>query len=181
MQSSNKARRGTSIAAAALSFALVAPLAQPIAAPNLSSIAQAAPGQITDSAGRYVPADAGRVYDNGEADGLRYAGLIPEYVDGQSTGTAFVFKVPHWSNSKSYMSGGASESDPDSSAQFIRFRDEELYSQIARIELVGTNSDAQGTFKKRDPKGSEWTLSLNESSSFPGPWVRTTRPTFRFT
>lgn len=168
VQNPQRSRRGTSIAAAALSFALVAPFAQPIAAPNLSNVAQAAPGQITDSAGRYVPADSGRVYDNGADDGLRYAGLIPEYVDGQSTGTAFVFKVPHWSQSRGYMSGGVSESDPDSNAQFIRFRDKELYSQIARIELVGTNSDAQGTFKKRDPKGSEWTLPLNESKSFPG-------------
>ena len=42
MKSYNTRRRGTSIAAAALSFALVAPFAQPIAAPNLAAHAAAA-------------------------------------------------------------------------------------------------------------------------------------------
>ncbi|PAT08236.1 putative Ig domain-containing protein [Corynebacterium hadale] len=161
-------RRGTSIAAAALSLALVAPFAQPIAAPNAANVAQAAPGQITDSAGNYLPADTGRIYDEGEADNVRYVGLIPEYTDGQATGTAFVYKVPHWINSAAFK-GEATASDPDASAQYIRFRDEELYSQIARIELVGTKGDPQGTFKKRDPKGSEWALSFADSNpNFPG-------------
>ena len=69
-------RRGTSIAAAALSLALVAPFAQPIAAPNTVQVAQAA--DIIDADGNYIPADAGRINDNGEEDGLLYAGLVPE-------------------------------------------------------------------------------------------------------
>ena len=163
-------RRGTSIAAAALSLALVAPFAQPIAAPNVANVAQAAPGQITDSAGNYLPADNGRVYDDGVKDNVRYVGLVPEYTDAQAKGTAFVFKVPHWIESAGFKDNSdIPASDPDANAQYIRFRDEELYSKITRIELVGTKGDPQGTFTKRDPKGSEWTLSFPDSTpNFPG-------------
>ena len=61
-------RRGTSIAAAALSLALVAPFAQPVAAPTTVQMAQAA--EITDADGNYIPAASGRINDNGEKDGL---------------------------------------------------------------------------------------------------------------
>ncbi|PAT14383.1 hypothetical protein CKJ84_08655 [Corynebacterium sp. NML 120412] len=163
-------RRGTSIAAAALSVALVAPFAQPIAAPNAANVAQAAPGQITDSAGNYLPADNGRVYDDGAKDNVRYVGLVPEYADAQAKGTAFVFKVPHWIQSAAFKDNSdIPASDPDANAQYIRFRDEELYSKITRVELVGTEGDPQGTFTKRDPKGSEWTLSFPDANpNFPG-------------
>ena len=163
-------RRGTTIAAAALSVALVAPFVHPVVAPQNTAVASAAPGQITDSAGNYLPVDNGRVYDDGVKDGVRFVGLVPEYVDAQAEGAAFVFKVPHWTQSNGYKEDSdIPASDPDANAQYIRFRDKELYSQIARIELVGTQSDPQGTFTKRDPNGSEWTLSFPDSTpNFPG-------------
>ncbi|MGV0374976.1 hypothetical protein ACUY2P_05235, partial [Corynebacterium hadale] len=158
-------RRGTSIAAAALSLALVAPFAQPIAAPNSVQVAQAA--EITDADGNYIPADTGRIYDNGDEDGVRYVGLIPEFTDAQQNNPQYVFKVPHLR--KAGWNGGTTPAgDTDANNQFIRFHDEALYSQIARIELVGTEGDAQGSFTKRDPNGSEWSLNFDDTPNFPG-------------
>lgn len=59
-------RRGTTIAAAALSVALVAPFVHPVVAPQTAAVASAA--EITDADGNYIPADTGRIYDNGEDD-----------------------------------------------------------------------------------------------------------------
>ncbi|PAT05631.1 hypothetical protein CKJ81_09065, partial [Corynebacterium hadale] len=158
-------RRGTSIAAAALSLALVTPFAQPIAAPNTVQVAQAA--DIIDADGNYIPADAGRINDNGQSEGLRYAGLIPEFVDAQQNNPQYVFQVPH-RHTVDWNGGKAPEGDLDTSSQFIRFRDENLYSQIDRIELVGYNGDPQGSFTKRDPNGSEWGLKFADTPNFPG-------------
>ena len=67
MQGKNIARRrGTSVAAAALSFALVAPFAQPVAAPNSVPAAYAG-----------TPAEAGQLNDAG--NGVKYPG---ENADG---------------------------------------------------------------------------------------------------
>ncbi|WP_083317094.1 hypothetical protein, partial [Corynebacterium sp. HMSC071B10] len=158
-------RRGTSIAAAALSLALVAPFAQPIAAPNTVQVAHAA--EITDADGNYIPADAGRIYDNGENDGLLYVGLVPEFVDAQQNDPQYVFKIPHLRKIV-WNAGKTPDGDADANGQFIRFRDEALYSQIARIELVGVNGDQQGSFAKRDPNGSEWGLKFEDAKNFPG-------------
>jgi len=86
-------RRGTTVAAAALSVALVAPFVHPVVAPQNAAVAAAA--DITDANGNYVPADSGRINDNGEEDGLLYAGLVPEFVDAQQNNPQYVFKVPH--------------------------------------------------------------------------------------
>ena len=88
-------RRGTTVAAAALSVALVAPFVHPVVAPQNAFTASAAPGQITDSAGNYLSADNGRIYDEGANDGVRYVGLVPEYQDGQNEGAAFVLSLIH--------------------------------------------------------------------------------------
>ncbi|RMD19044.1 hypothetical protein, partial [Corynebacterium gottingense] len=158
-------RRGTSIAAAALSLALVAPFAQPVAAPTTVQMAQAA--EITDADGNYIPAASGRINDNGEEDGLLYAGLVPEFTDAQQNNPQYVFKVPHLRKAI-WNTGKTPKGDTDANGQYIRFRDEALYSQIARIELVGTEGDAQGSFTKRDPKGSEWGLKFENTRNFPG-------------
>ena len=158
-------RRGTTIAAAALSVALVAPFVHPVVAPQNAAVAAAA--DITDANGNYVPADAGRVNDNGTDDGLLYAGLVPEFTDAQQNNPQYVFKIPHLR--KAIWNGGTTPAgDTDANGQYIRFRDKALYSQISRIELVGTNGDAQGSFTKRDPNGSEWGLKFTASTNFPG-------------
>ena len=162
-------RRGTTVAAAALSVALVAPFVHPVVAPQHAAVAAAA--DVTDANGNYVPAAAGRVNDNGEKDGLLYAGLVPEFVDAQQNNPQYVFKVPHLRDAV-WNAGKAPEGDTDANGQYIRFRDEALYSQIARIELVGVNGDHQGSFTKRDPKGSEWGLKFKDTKNFPGAgWV----------
>ena len=162
-------RRGTTVAAAALSVALVAPFVHPVVAPQNAAVAAAA--DITDANGNYVPADSGRINDNGEEDGLLYAGLVPEFVDAQQNNPQYVFKVPHLRDAV-WNAGKAPEGDTDANGQYIRFRDEALYSQIARIELVGVNGDHQGSFTKRDPKGSEWGLKFKDTKNFPGAgWV----------
>ncbi|WP_035010263.1 hypothetical protein, partial [Corynebacterium jeikeium] len=129
--------------------------------------ATAAPGEITDAEGNYIPADSGRINDNGEEDGLLYAGLVPEFTDAQQNDPQYVFKVPHL-RKLSWNAGKTPEGDTDANGQFIRFRDEALYSQIARIELVGVNGDQQGSFTKRDPNGSEWGLKFEDTKNFPG-------------
>ena len=86
-------RRGTTVAAAALSVALVAPFVHPVVAPQHAAIAAAA--DVTNANGNYVPADAGRVNDNGTDDGLLYAGLVPEFTDAQQNNPQYVFKIPH--------------------------------------------------------------------------------------
>lgn len=131
-------RRGTTIAAAALSVALVAPFVHPVVAPQTAAVASAA--EITDADGNYIPADTGRIYDNGEDDGLRYAGLLPEFVDAQQNDPQYVFKVPHLRKSV-WNTGKTPEGDTDANGQFIRFRDKALYDEISRIELVGVNGD----------------------------------------
>ncbi|WP_158014676.1 putative Ig domain-containing protein, partial [Corynebacterium sp. HMSC059E07] len=158
-------RRGTTIAAAALSVALVAPFVHPVVAPQTAAVASAA--EITDADGNYIPADTGRIYDNGEDDGLRYAGLVPEFVDAQQNDPQYVFKVPHLRKSV-WNTGKTPEGDTDANGQFIRFRDKALYDEISRIELVGVNGDHQGSFVKRDPQGSEWGLKFEDSKNFPG-------------
>ena len=162
-------RRGTTVAAAALSVALVAPFVHPVVAPQHAAVAAAA--DVTDANGNYVPAASGRINDNGEKDGLLYAGLVPEFVDAQQNNPQYVFKVPHLRDAV-WNAGKAPEGDTDANGQYIRFRDEALYSQIARIELVGVNGDHQGSFTKRDPKGSEWGLKFKDTKNFPGAgWV----------
>ena len=162
-------RRGTTVAAAALSVALVAPFVHPVVAPQHAAVAAAA--DVTDTNGNYVPAASGRINDNGEKDGLLYAGLVPEFTDAQQNNPQYVFKVPHLRNAV-WNAGKAPEGDTDANGQYIRFRDEALYSQIARIELVGVNGDHQGSFTKRDPKGSEWGLKFEDTKNFPGAgWV----------
>ena len=132
----------------------------------------AAAQNVTDADGNYIPADTGRKYDEGDVDkttgGVRYVGLVPEYVDAQQNDPQFVFKVPHLLWHKRWMQKNKDGNDPDAGAQFIRFRDKNLYDQIARIELVGVNGDRQGSFKKRDSNGSEWTLKFADSPNFPG-------------
>ncbi|WP_293773720.1 hypothetical protein [uncultured Corynebacterium sp.] len=158
-------RRGTTSAAAALSVALVAPFVHPVVAPQTVAVASAA--EIIDADGNYIPADAGRIYDNGDKDGLRYAGLVPEFTDAQQNEPQYVFKIPHLR--KTIWNGGTTpEGDTDVSSQFIRFRDKALYDEISRIELVGVNGDQQGSFVKRDPQGSEWGLKFEDSKNFPG-------------
>ncbi len=127
----------------------------------------ASAADITDADGNYIPADAGRVYDKGSNDGLLYAGLVPEFKDAQQNDPSYVFKIPHLHNAI-WNTGTTPDGDTDANAQYIRFRDENLYSQISRIELVGVNGDQQGSFTKRDPKGSEWGLSFENSKNFPG-------------
>ena len=162
-------RRGTTVAAAALSVALVAPFVHPVVAPQHAAVAAAA--DVTDTNGNYVPAASGRINDNGEKDGLLYAGLVPEFVDAQQNNPQYVFKVPHLRDAV-WNAGKAPEGDTDANGQYIRFRDEALYSQIARIELVGVEGDHQGSFTKRDPKGSEWGLKFEDTKNFPGAgWV----------
>ncbi|MGJ4108515.1 hypothetical protein ACN4DQ_07660, partial [Corynebacterium macclintockiae] len=129
--------------------------------------ATAAPREITDAAGNYIPADTGRINDNGEEDGLLYAGLVPEFTDAQQNDPQYVFKVPHLRKTI-WNAGKTPEGDTDANGQYIRFRDKALYSQIARIELVGVNGDQQGSFTKRDPKGSEWGLKFDNTRNFPG-------------
>ncbi|MGJ4116698.1 hypothetical protein ACN4D0_06760 [Corynebacterium macclintockiae] len=127
----------------------------------------ASAADITDADGNYIPADAGRGYDKGSEDGLLYAGLVPEFKEAQQNDPSYVFKIPHLRKT-TWNSGTTPDGDTDANAQYIRFRDENLYSQISRIELVGVNGDQQGSFTKRDPKGSEWGLSFEGSKNFPG-------------
>ena len=68
MRSSYKIRRGTSIAAAALSFALVAPLAQPVALAQEETSATADQGLIALEPAESVGAYEDAIYSPGEAD-----------------------------------------------------------------------------------------------------------------
>ena len=162
---SSARRRGTSFAAAVLSVALIAPFVHPVVAPQTAAMASAA--ELTDADGNYIPAASGRINDNGEEDGLLYAGLVPEFTNAQQNNPQYVFKVPHLRKAI-WNTGKTPEGDTDANGQYIRFRDEALYSQIARIELVGENGDQQGSFTKRDPKGSEWGLKFENTRNFPG-------------
>ncbi|WP_168164693.1 hypothetical protein, partial [Corynebacterium sp. HMSC067D03] len=67
-------RRGTSVAAAALSFALVAPLAQPVAAPQFAAAAFAG---TKDEAGQPNEAGNGVKYPGKNADGV-YQSVVDE-------------------------------------------------------------------------------------------------------
>ena len=120
---SSARRRGTSFAAAALSVALITPFVHPVVAPQTAAVAQAA--EITDVNGNYVPADSGRINDNGKEDGLLYAGLVPEFVDAQQNDPQYVFKVPHLRKAI-WNTGKTPEGDTDANGQYIRFRDEAL-------------------------------------------------------
>ncbi|MFP7666056.1 MAG: Ig-like domain-containing protein, partial [Corynebacterium pyruviciproducens] len=157
-------RRGISIAAAALSLALVAPAIQPV---GLGVVPQAEAREIVDATGRYVPANVGRVYDEG--DGVRFAGLTPSYEFKNEDGSDFFIAAPHWLklDKRTFLTGG-SQSDPDASKAFLKFRDKDLYSQIDRIVVVGDNDEKLGELTKRDPEGSEWQLDFDKTNSFPG-------------
>ena len=75
MQGKNIARRrGTSVAAAALSFALVAPFAQPVAAPQFAAAAYAG---TPDQAGQPNDAGNGVKYPGKNADGV-YQSVVDE-------------------------------------------------------------------------------------------------------
>ncbi|MGV0428237.1 Ig-like domain-containing protein, partial [Corynebacterium pyruviciproducens] len=158
-------RRGVSIAAAALSLALVAPAIQPVQG-GVAPLASAQ-GATTQASGDYVPANVGRVFDEGKD--LRYAGLAPVSVKDETDGTDFKLQVPHWlvKDRTGFLTGGSKE-DPDASKAVLRFQDKALYSQIDRISGVGENNDKQGDFVKRDPNGSEWSLDLSTVKNFPG-------------
>ena len=163
-------RRGVSIAAAALSLALVAPAIQPVQvgfAPTASAQDATPENTANNASGKYVPANVGRVFDEGKD--LRYAGLTPVSVKDETDGTDFKLQVPHWlaTDRLRFLTGGSKE-DPDASKAFLRFQDEALYSQIDRISVVGENNDKQGDFVKRDPNGSEWSLDLSTVKNFPG-------------
>ncbi|WP_168164696.1 hypothetical protein, partial [Corynebacterium sp. HMSC067D03] len=67
-------RRGTSVASAALSFALVAPLAQPVAAPQFAAAAFAG---TKDEAGQPNEAGNGVLYPGENADGV-YQSVVDE-------------------------------------------------------------------------------------------------------
>ena len=80
MRGQYKARRGTSIAAAALSFALVAPLAQPVVAPQSAAMAFAG---TKDQAGQPNEQGNGVKYPGKNADGVYQTGVAQEkYVVG---------------------------------------------------------------------------------------------------
>ena len=74
MRNSYRARRGTSIAAAALSFALVAPFAQPVVAPNSVPAAYAG---TPDEAGQPNGAGNGVLYPGKNAEGV-YQSVVDE-------------------------------------------------------------------------------------------------------
>ncbi|MCI6207267.1 MAG: hypothetical protein SPK00_05205 [Corynebacterium glucuronolyticum] len=158
-------RRGVSIAAAALSLALVAPAIQPVQG-GVAPLASAQDA-TTQASGDYVPANVGRVFDEGKD--VRYAGLTSVSVKDETDGTDFKLQVPHWlvTGRTIFLTGGSTE-DSDASKAFLRFQDEALYSQIDRISVVGENNDKQGDFVKRDPNGSEWSLDLSTVKNFPG-------------
>lgn len=88
-------RRGVSIAAAALSLALVAPAIQPVQvgfAPTASAQDATPENTANNASGGYVPANVGRVFDEGKD--LRYAGLPPYPSKVRQTARTSSFRFP---------------------------------------------------------------------------------------
>ena len=101
----NARRRGTSVAAAALSFALVAPLAQSVAAPGSATAAFAS---TKDGAGQ----------DNAENNGVKYPGVNADGIYQTSVGEPrYTFEPPK--KKAGTIESGTTQDDTDSIQGFV--------------------------------------------------------------
>ncbi|OIR46040.1 YPDG domain-containing protein [Corynebacterium sp. NML130628] len=161
MRNSYKARRGTSIAAAALSFALVAPLAQPVAfAQEAAAVADQTPGTPAVDENGVIDADmiaSGRV--------TKAANLTDAHGVGEGLISGHVYATGPKGNPGSTIDNG--NIPLDGVTVYAQFQDKDgSYSPIFKAEthtlpdVVGGNG-GRGTFAfGTGDKGITWTDKL---------------------